>query len=63
MSRSGSALPPIFPEKFERLQREREKDPDYIRKLLEEAQAEFDEKWGIDPNSPTDYDGHPGTSV
>lgn len=54
--RPGSALPTITPQELAEAQSQRRKDPKYVEKLLEEAQSEFDQKWGIDPTTPTDYD-------
>lgn len=52
----GCALPHITPEEFAQMQKRREDDPNWLEKLLARAKAEFDEKWGIDPTSDTDYD-------
>jgi len=54
--RPGSALPYISPERFAEMQTQRRRDPDYVEKLLSEAKAEFDEKWEVDPTTPTNYD-------
>ena len=63
MSRPGSALPNFSPEDFERFLEEQRKDPKYIQNLLDRAKTEFDANWGIDPDSPTDYESHPGVTI
>lgn len=53
--RPGSGLPKVPKAVSDRNWEELKADPDHFQKLLAQAKCEFDEKWGIDPETPTDY--------